>query len=383
MSVIIPVVPLKCIASSNTAGTLITLSFPVDPLNPLTSPPFPVGSSIEVAKFLYACNYTYMGVVYPNTYVGQSFNGGNLVASCTDTTCTFVPSTACIIIPPATPITAVSYTTTVMTFTITGSYVIPVNISISITGVTGFSGTYYVNTSSAGSFTILASHTSSGTIPVTSASVTVRYTNGVVSTFKPVGVITTTAASGDGTTATLTFDAQKSAPFNTGDFFTVSNLDPAVFTGIWRCTSCSTTQVQYLCNSTIQIGPQVSPGRIIGNYPFGAYPIVYAKCYDTTTVEWHFSAPLATNAFMHGSYYLGYKGLKILYAQITGASYNVNFSTTYTILHMNSTITFYSSPGVYSTGTLTGSVITNNPLGNAPPFIPGQTLGYGCYGNAV
>jgi len=74
--------------------------------------------------------------------------------------------------------------------------------------------------------------------------------------------LTTTAASGTGTTATLTFAAQPSAPYSLGSEIFVSGVVPAGYNGTYKVTNCTTTQVSY-SNSTT--GPQTQAGKVINN----------------------------------------------------------------------------------------------------------------------
>tara|TARA_R110000823_G_scaffold195862_4_gene327197 strand:- start:85 stop:2760 length:2676 start_codon:yes stop_codon:yes gene_type:complete len=61
----------------------------------------------------------------------------------------------------------------------------------------------------------------------------------------PAASFATTAITGDGTTATVTYVAQLVAPFNIGDSITLSGVTPATWNGIHVVTSCTTTQVQF------------------------------------------------------------------------------------------------------------------------------------------
>lgn len=73
-----------------------------------------------------------------------------------------------------------------------------------------------------------------------------RYTIGDVLT---VGVLSTalatTAAGGNGTTATLTFAAQAVAPFEVGALITVAGATPIEYNGTYTVTACTTTSVSY------------------------------------------------------------------------------------------------------------------------------------------
>ncbi len=72
--------------------------------------------------------------------------------------------------------------------------------------------------------------------------------------------IATTAASGDGTTATLTFAAQTAAPFIVGQKISVSGVTPSGYnTGTGTVTACTTTTVSYTNSTT---GAQTVAGTI-------------------------------------------------------------------------------------------------------------------------
>ena len=69
----------------------------------------------------------------------------------------------------------------------------------------------------------------------------------------------TTAASGSGTTATLTFAAQASAPFTVGSRITVSGVTPVGYNGTFVVTACTTTTVSYASTTT---GAQTIAGTV-------------------------------------------------------------------------------------------------------------------------
>jgi len=64
------------------------------------------------------------------------------------------------------------------------------------------------------------------------------------------GYITTTAATGNGTTATLTFANQGSAPFTIGQTITVSGITPTGYNGSYVVTACTATTVSYANTTT-------------------------------------------------------------------------------------------------------------------------------------
>jgi hypothetical protein len=69
----------------------------------------------------------------------------------------------------------------------------------------------------------------------------------------------TTGASGTGSTATITFAAEATAPFGIGDTITVSNMIPATYNGTFVVTGATTSSVSYASTAT---GSQTQAGII-------------------------------------------------------------------------------------------------------------------------
>jgi len=69
----------------------------------------------------------------------------------------------------------------------------------------------------------------------------------------------TTAASGSGTVATLTFATQASAPFTVGSSITISGVTPVGYNGTFVVTACTTTSVSYASTTT---GAQTIAGTV-------------------------------------------------------------------------------------------------------------------------
>jgi hypothetical protein len=63
-------------------------------------------------------------------------------------------------------------------------------------------------------------------------------------------VFATTAASGTGTVATLTFAAQSTAPFVAGQYITINGVTPTGYNGSGVVTACTTTSVSYSNTTT-------------------------------------------------------------------------------------------------------------------------------------
>ena len=82
----------------------------------------------------------------------------------------------------------------------------------------------------------------------------------LMSAFANSATIATTAASGTGTVATLTFAAQTVPPFPVGSAITVAGVTPTGYNGTFTVTACTTTTVSY-ANATT--GVQTVAGTII------------------------------------------------------------------------------------------------------------------------
>jgi len=74
--------------------------------------------------------------------------------------------------------------------------------------------------------------------------------------------IATTGASGNGTTATITFTRQNLVPFALGDTITVSGMVPNSFNGAFVVTAVTNSSVSFASHA---IGPQTHAGTITGN----------------------------------------------------------------------------------------------------------------------
>jgi hypothetical protein len=79
----------------------------------------------------------------------------------------------------------------------------------------------------------------------------------------------TTSAAGTGTTATLGFATQPTAPFTPGDTIVVAGVQPAGYNGTYTVTACTTAEVSYLNATT---GPQTTAGAIVTNYQWNYTP---------------------------------------------------------------------------------------------------------------
>ena len=66
-------------------------------------------------------------------------------------------------------------------------------------------------------------------------------------------------ASGDGTTATLTFTTQGANPFYVGETITVTGMTPTAYNGSWTVSAVTTSSVSFLSTAT---GSMVFPGVV-------------------------------------------------------------------------------------------------------------------------
>lgn len=67
-------------------------------------------------------------------------------------------------------------------------------------------------------------------------------------------IVVVTACTGNGSTATLTFNAQPAPPFPLGSLINVRNVNPGGYNGIYTVTACTTTTVSYLNGITTALG---------------------------------------------------------------------------------------------------------------------------------
>ena len=102
--------------------------------------------------------------------------------------------------------------------------------------------------------------------------------------------VVVTGAAGTGTTATLTFTAQATAPYAIGDSITVASVNPAGYNGTYTVTACTTTTVSYANTTT---DSYVSGGTIVDSAANGG--VIYISNYTGTA--------LATLGLTAGEYY--------------------------------------------------------------------------------
>ena len=104
--------------------------------------------------------------------------------------------------------------------------------------------------------------------------------------------VSVTGASGTGTTATLTFAAQATAPYAVGDQIVVAGITPTAYNGTYSVTACTTTSVSYdsTASASYVSGGTISntPGNVNGG-------IIYINNYSGTA--------LTTLGITAGEYY--------------------------------------------------------------------------------
>ena len=99
--------------------------------------------------------------------------------------------------------------------------------------------------------------------------------------------LSVTGASGDGTTATLTFAVQGSNPFPVGGTINVSNINPSAYNGTFIVTACTTTSVSY---ASTAVASYVSGGTV--NLESGSITVANGT-----------GTPLTTLGITAGTYY--------------------------------------------------------------------------------
>jgi len=97
--------------------------------------------------------------------------------------------------------------------------------------------------------------------------------HGVLIDLTLIAINPTTGASGTGSTATITFATQATAPFAIGDTITVSNMEPATYNGTFVVTAATTSSVSYASAAT---GSQTQAGIISVTY-------YISNCYKEVT----------------------------------------------------------------------------------------------------
>jgi hypothetical protein len=180
--------------------------------------------------------------------------------------------------------------------------------------------------------------------------------------------LATTGASGNGTTATITYATQASNPFTVGQSITVTGVTPTGYNGTYIVTAVSTTQVQYANTTT---GSQTVAGTVVANFGSATYiPVitVNAKGLITAISNTAISTTLALAAGGSTSGSVNLNGGTLTVSGGTGITTSVSGSTI-TISSVNgggysttataantTTLTSSSSSQQYFTGTTTQTV---------------------------
>lgn len=116
----------------------------------------------------------------------------------------------------------------------------------------------------------------------------IRYTTGDILTVGSLSTtLATTDASGDGTTATLTFAAQAAAPFEVGAQIIVAGVTPIEYNGTYTVTACTTTSVSYANVTTAAqtIAGTVKMGAALTSSTIQAATIQGSDIYVSSTVS--------------------------------------------------------------------------------------------------
>ena len=104
--------------------------------------------------------------------------------------------------------------------------------------------------------------------------------------------VTVTGGSGTGSTATLTFSAQATAPYAIGDFITVAGVAPGGYNGTFKVTASTTTSVSYASPQTVAWSSGGTVDATAGNSYNGG--VIYIQNITGT--------PLATLGITAGEY---------------------------------------------------------------------------------
>jgi hypothetical protein len=175
--------------------------------------------------------------------------------------------------------------------------------------------------------------------------------------------LATSATSGTGTTATLTFAAQPSAPFIVGQTIIVAGVTPTTYNTTATVLTCSTTQVTYSSTATGVMTVVGTVSAKIGRLPAAA----------TVTAN-------ATTSDIWGARYNTLSGSAVAFTTVANAPYvgAISFVASNAVHTLTTGPTLSVQGGSYvsvagasgngTTATLTFSVLT------AAPFLVGQSI---------
>lgn len=155
-----------------------------------------------------------------------------------------------------------------------------------------------------------------------------------IGTVDPDVAITVTGASGDGSTVTLTFASQGSAPYTTGQYIAASGFTNSGYNGIFVVTACTATQVQFASTAT---GSSSTLG-VVGSRSQGAITS------DLKIAVLEISVQTTIDQINKGKFLFGYAG-------------RTHRVTSYTVPQTTATATYVSG------GLATTTMFVNNASG--------------------
>jgi len=114
----------------------------------------------------------------------------------------------------------------------------------------------------------------------------------------------TTATTGDGTTATISFATQAVAPFSIGNSITVLGVVPTSYNGTWTVTGAGTNYVSF---TSTAIGPMTASGQVYGG-GVPAFMTLEAKPLKSTSKDYSSGITITSQNFKVGTgpYYAQY-----------------------------------------------------------------------------
>ena len=135
--------------------------------------------------------------------------------------------------------------------------------------------------------------------------------------------LATTAASGSGSSATLTFATQASAPYSIGQVISVQGMTPTGYNGYWTVTNCTTSTVTFT-NSTV--GNQSVAGKITAQALNATWPDGSGQSTTVTTLFNIVLGVINNNAFYTNSTYPTISNVNTAYS-----TFNIIENNSYTI----------------------------------------------------
>jgi hypothetical protein len=212
---------------------------------------------------------------------------------------------------------------------------------------TGYSGAAAFGAYITGNLKYSSTMTNSTTTTTTliNTSGTQQITTNAVTHDAPLAIgygIATTAASGDGTTATLTFLTTTNFIFPVGASITVTGVTPVGYNGTYTVTASTLTSVSYLNATT---GAQTVAGRV--NTGSATIQLQDALTVGVTRTLTLVSGTIALNTF-----------------NLSTGLFSSSFATTRTITFGTANITTTGSGGVWNLTAATGFTYTGTPTVN-------------------